>query len=184
MLKLKKGPSKSEFSHITSGGEPGVISGVTIPVTLLLDWPVALAGCAASLFFLIRGRLQAPSRPLLHGDRFLDNGGYKDVQSASQVPLPPPSFSSLEVGGSVPPSECLGHTCCMPGLVLLADSELLAHLLQLTISVEHLREVTRLELRLSFHPPLAGPRTAPQCVGGACDLSALPGPSRRGPQVS
>ncbi|XP_055270789.1 uncharacterized protein LOC129548209 isoform X2 [Moschus berezovskii] len=95
-----------------------------------------------------RGRLQAPSRPLLRGDRSLDHWGYKDVQSASQVPLPPPSFSNLE----------------------------------LTISVEHLREVSRLELRLSSRPPLAGHWTAPRCVARSCDLSALPGPSRRGPQ--
>lgn len=155
-----------------------------MPVTLLSDWPVALAGCAASLLFLIRGRLQAPSRPLLHGDRSLDQGGYESVQSASQVSLLPPSFSNLEVGGSVPPSECLVHMCGMPGLMLIADREVLTHLLQLTISVEHLQEVSRLELRLRSRPPLAGPRTAPRCVGGACDLGALPGPSRRGPQVS
>ena len=113
-----------------------------MPVTLLSDWPVALAGCATSLLFLIRGRLQAPSRPLLHGDRSLDHGGYKEVQSASQVPLPPPSFSNLEVGGLVPPSECLVQTCSMPGLMLIADSEVLTRLLQLTISVEHLQEVS------------------------------------------
>lgn len=56
----------------------------------------------------------------------------------------PPPFSNLEVGGSVPPSE---H-CGMPGLRLSADSEALTRLLQLTASVEHLREVSRLELRL------------------------------------
>ena len=114
-----------------------------MPGTLLSDWPLALAGCAASLLFLIRGRWQAPSKPLLHGVRPLYHWGYKDVQSASQVPLHPlPSPTWRWEAQFVP-------TCGMPGLMLSADSEALTRLLQLTASVEHLREVSRLELRPS-----------------------------------
>lgn len=66
---------------------------------LLLSWPVALEGCAASLLFLIGGGLQAPSRPLLPGVRSLDGWGRHEVQSASQGPLP--ASGAMEMGGSV-----------------------------------------------------------------------------------
>lgn len=109
-------PFRSLFFHIMfSGGEPGVHSNQTVtPSTCQPSVKLAggLEGCAASSLLLIRGRPQAPPRPLLPGVGSLGDGGYDASSRPHNAPLPP--FPS-PVCSSPPPS--------MPGLVLCAESD-------------------------------------------------------------
>ena len=51
-------------------------------------------------------------------------------------------FSQFSSVTQLCPNLCNPMNCSMPGLMLIADSEVLTRLLQLTISVEHLQEVS------------------------------------------
>lgn len=152
-----KGPFLSGLCFSTdimcSGGEPGVHSNQTVTPSACqpsVKLAGGLEGRAASLLLLIRGRPQAPPRPLLPGVGSLGDGGYDASSRPHNAPLPP--FPS-PVCSSAPPS--------MPGLVLGAESDGDSHPPAARPAPRRTPVEGRSPAQAQAGPPGSGPRTAP-----------------------